>query len=144
MVGDFSNSVGENYADTQCNKLLEISLKITDDESRLDFFRNLQSRGLTTRDIFSFGMKQADIRTIHKDVDMSTSRNAMAAKIKDLKAVLHRDRLLLGHIKKKHLSEQLGNNKHKMKKILKSIRHKTKARHQANDKKYLKKNEHSG
>ena len=75
--------VGEISTGNMHDKLLEIQKRIVDEEERIRLLKTLQRNGLSTRDIFAFTKKQAGLRVINKNIDASTAKVSMSAKIRD-------------------------------------------------------------
>ena len=103
------------------DKLQEIQKKIAVEEERVRLLKNLQSKGLTTRDVASFINNQAKIRSVDKYPDRHTALAAMSAKIRDSNKALKMKRETRHNIKEEY--KTLVNNKgYQVKKIMKDTR----------------------
>ena len=102
-------------------KLLEICNKIEEEKEKFELLKTLQSKGLITRDIMSFVIKQSKIRSHDRWPDKLTARRAMSAKISDSYKTLQIKRNQ-GRVIKNKCLEQLGNKKYKLRSLVKSIR----------------------
>ena len=103
------------------DKLSEIYENIAVAEARKWLFEQLQRENLTTRDIYSFAVKQAQIRTENKEPDLATIKFAMKAKQRDIVTklkTLHVEK----DIKQSELLQSLNGRRFKHKKILKKMK----------------------
>ena len=66
--------LSEIHAANMQEKLLDSCNRINDEQEKLNLLTTLQSKGLVTRDIMSFGVKQASIRTQNRWPDKLTAR----------------------------------------------------------------------
>ena len=103
------------------DKLSKIYDDIAIAEAREWLFTQLQKENLTTRDIYFFALKQAQIRTENKTPDLQTVKFAMKAKQRDISAKL---KALFSAKRKEQnvLLNELEGRRYKYKKILKRIR----------------------
>ena len=84
-----SKSSGAPDGQPYCGTLDKLSRILTDKataESRKWLLTQLNKEKLTTRDIYFFALKQAQIRTENKEPDVQTVRFAMLAKQRDIMA----------------------------------------------------------
>ena len=89
MRSQSENSDGPRHIEGILTKLEEIHRKVMKYETRIWLIRSLTSRGLTTRDVYSFVSKQAKIRSHYRVLDKQTVRSATRAKLKDLRLALY-------------------------------------------------------
>ena len=107
--------------DGTLDKLYKICQKISTTEARAWLFNHLIGKKLTTRDIYFFALKQAQLRTENKDLDPLTIKFAMKAKQRDLKKTLDclwRNKRSL----EATLLLELNGRRYKFKKMLKKIK----------------------
>ena len=105
-----STSNGNQVYSGTIDKLSKIYEDIAVAEARKWLFEQLQRENLTTRDIYFFALKQAQIRTENKEPDLQTIKFAMKAAI--LKTLyIERD------IKQGELLQSLSGRKFKIKKF---------------------------
>ena len=110
-------SGAQPYSET-LDKLSKTFISIATAEARLWLISQLIKERLTTRDIYYFALKQAQIRTENKEPDIATVRFAMKAKQRDIESNL----MQLRSTKKKteeDLLSKLGGRKYKFRKLLK-------------------------
>ena len=80
---------GDNYYSGDDGDLLNWDFnRVMEEEERLDLLKTLNKEGLCTRDVMSFIINQADLRTSIKTPDKKTTRSAMFSKIMDSKESL--------------------------------------------------------
>lgn len=124
-------------------KLLDSCNRINDEQEKLNLLTTLQSKGLVTRDIMSFVVKQASIRTQNRWPDKLTARRAMSAKISDCYKALQWKRSHRKAIKNTCL-DLLGGKKYKLNSLVKSVRREIYKENQTSTsrKKFIEKNNH--
>ena len=83
MTRDTPGPVDAFYTGDNTDSLQEKIHKVLEEQERLQLLKNLNKQGLCTRDILSFVVNQADLRTINKELDSITTSDAMKTKIKD-------------------------------------------------------------
>ena len=105
------------------SKLVRNWRQLNASECNVKLFQKLISNGISTRDIHSFVMKQADLRKIHKGLDKPMSVAAMRSKLKDACAFSVRQRRSVNKLKKE-LLQVIGNKRFKHKRIVREIREK--------------------
>ena len=115
---------GANYAVFNTSELEKAIEKVTDSERKLQLLRELDAKGLCTRDIFSFEKNQALLRVINKSLHKPTIKQAMKAKIDDSKKVLKADISKLNSVRK-WLLDKLGGRRFKLRKLVKKIKKNT-------------------
>ena len=108
------------YSET-IDKLSKILTDMATAEARLWLIFQLCKERLTTRDIYYFALKQAQLRTENKEPDISTVRFAMRAKQRDIESNLTRIRSEKKKIEE-HLLYCLDGRRYKFRKILKKAR----------------------
>ena len=101
------------YSET-IDKLSKILTDMATAEARLWLISQLYKERLTTRDIYYFALKQAQLRTENKEPDISTVRFAMRAKQRDIESNLMRLRSAKKKIEE-HLLNCLDGRKYKLK-----------------------------
>ena len=72
------------------NSLEDTMRKMMLEEVRIWLLKELMRQGLCTRDVYSFAVKQAGLRSSFKSIDEATIRQAMLSKIRDCRATLKR------------------------------------------------------
>ena len=92
-------------------------------ECNINLFKNLLKNDISTRDIHSFVLKQADLRKIHKKLDEPLTRAAMRSKVNDACAYVKRQKRIVGRIKK-DLFNATGQRRYLQRKIIKQVREK--------------------
>ena len=107
------------------SELSEILFEISTAESRLWLLRNMISKNLVTRDVLSFVNKQANLRVVNKDLDQTTIKAAMNAKLVDTENSLQKLKLHLKSLKTTLLKE-VGGRFYKMNRILSKLKEKPK------------------
>ena len=75
--------VGDNYATDKSGELYKSYLKVADEKQRLLMLRTLHKRGICTRDVLSFIVNQAELRSVDKKLDKPLARVAMKSKVHD-------------------------------------------------------------
>ena len=85
-----SQSVQGHYSGNEY-ELFKANMMVMKNELRLWLLRNLMNKDLATRDIYYFVKKQGELRTTIKNPDRKTVRQAMSAKLCDVKATLKRN-----------------------------------------------------
>ena len=90
-------------------------------ECNMKFFKSLLDKNISTRDIFSFVQKQANLRRIYKDLDKSMTKTAVRAKLNDACAFSIRQRRYVNKIKR-DLLKATGYKRFKQKKIINQVR----------------------
>ena len=123
------------------DKLREIYLQIATAEARIWLFRQLLDRNIATRDVQSFVETQADLKRESKNLDMATITAAMRAKYKDTIENLGRLRKEGSSIRS-DLLRDIGGKKHKLRRVMKSIKNETKKLKEDLLKKFKRKVEH--
>ena len=78
-----SRPVGDIDAGETRDLLLENLKKITAERERLVLLQAINRRGKCTRDIMSFLVSQAKLRSVNKSLDRGTCGAAMRSKITD-------------------------------------------------------------
>jgi len=86
-------------------------------------FSKLLSNDISTRDIYSFVRKQADLRRVHKIMDKPMTKAAMKSKLNDACAFSVRQRRVVNKLKL-DLLKATGNKRYKCRRILKQIKSK--------------------
>ena len=122
-------------------ELTEAHRNITLDESRLKLMKDLNNRGLCTRDIYSFACNQADLCVTTSELNRSLISSAMKTKIRDIEQALkdtHRRRRL----NERELLEHYGGHSWKVRKKLKEIKRLLRVEGQELKKKHSKKIDH--
>ena len=118
---NLESPVGENiHAGQLHKKLRDVHQKIADEEQRLRILEKLQRGDLCTRDIMAFAQQQSYKRQINKGWDLTTSRRAMNAKIRDSKKFLTQIRNTSSQIKKQYLLV-LGNKRWRLRQAMREI-----------------------
>ena len=123
------------------SELEEYLHQIMQNESRIWLLRALIRENLSTRDVFSFAKKQAEMRVTIKDLDPATIRQAMMAKVRDLRATL-RTQLNSKMKTEDRIRQTLKEEKYKLKYWLRKIRKPINEERNKIFKKYSKKIDH--
>ena len=130
---------GENTYELE--ELIGTHRKIMRNKSRMQLIRSLLSKGLCTRDIYSFVCIQTDLCEVNTTLDRDTITSAMQAKIRDIKEALG----VHYKVKKRQEDEllrKLDGNSNKWRRKLRAIRKIIKQEKQEIEKDYKKKIEH--
>ena len=114
-------SDGRPAHDGILSKLYKTYENISKLEARTWLFENLQRQNLTTRDIYYFALKQAQLRTENKEPDQQTIKFAMKAKQHDIRVSLSKLMVARKDLENNLLSELLG-RKFKLRKIMKNVK----------------------
>ena len=134
-------SNGGDILDRKTSELQEIHMKVMKDECRMWLLKRLLSLKLSTRDIYSFVLNQANQRVEDDILDMSTSKCAMRSKIRDIGRTLYkayRER----RRKEQEILELLDGKCFTLLKKLRNVRVKVKKEREKLKEAYLKKTEH--
>ena len=135
-----NSPVGDISSGNNSDRLEEIIHGIFEEQERLHLLKELNKKGLCTRDILSFIVNQADLRTCLKSFDQATTREAMKSKISDCRGMLKLKQEEKARTVKKYL-EEAGGHGFKLRKKIKSIRKKLaplrESRQRKNEKKIL-------
>ena len=108
------------------DKLQEIHNEIIMKEERLRLLKSLQSKGLTTADIYHFNKKQASLRIVDKFIDKPTSRVTMSAKIRDAYKSLEQSWRVRQNIKKQ-CKDLMGGRNFKLQRLNRRYRQEAKS-----------------
>ena len=87
----------------------------------IKLFSKLLNKNISTRDIYSFLSKQAQIKKVHKGLSKPMSSAAMRSKLNDACAFTNRQRRVVNKLKR-DLLKATGNRKFKQRRIIKQIR----------------------
>ena len=136
-----SSPVDDDYVGDTGDMLSRICDDVLDETAKLGLLKSLNKRGLCTREVLSFAKNQADLRSSIKTLDMGTTRNAMRSKIRDSMETLRRLHIAKAHSIRRYLEEN-DNKKYKLRKTLKSIKHKQENTNRKRALKYEKKIKH--
>ena len=133
--------VGDNDADKLLNDLREAKMKLRKEQQKFDLLRNLQRKGLMTRDIMSFISQQSNARSFSKKPDKLTARRAMSAKINDAYNSIIIKKETVRNIKKACLAV-LDNKRFKLRKHMKRMGIQADKHHRDRDEKNNRKIKH--
>ena len=78
----------KGHIDGSFSKLLDTSMLVMKDETRIWMLKKLLDKNISTNDVYAFASSQAGLRLYEKVLDKNTVVAAMHAKIRDLKASL--------------------------------------------------------
>ena len=117
------NTDSNRKANTVVGKLVKNWRILIHTECNINFFTKLLKLNISTRDIHSFILKQAQLRKVLKDLDKPLSRTAMRMKLNDSCAFLMRQRRIVNKAKQ-DLLKAVGGKRFKQKKIIKQVREK--------------------
>ena len=78
--------------------------KLMKAECNVNLFTNLLKLDISTKDIFFFVQKQADMRKVHKDLDKPLSRMGMRSKLNDACAFVCRQKRIVSRLKRELLN----------------------------------------
>ena len=121
------STVGDIYSGEKSDDILERFNKVLEEQERLHLLQSLHRGGTCTRDILAFITNQADLRTVNKEIDKTTTKHAMEAKIRDCKKSLTSS-IQARSISIKNCLEKMEGRKYKVKKMIKGIRRQLKPR----------------
>ena len=136
-----NNPVDVVNAENYLRLLQQSDQKLQEEEVRYNMLLQLQKRGLFTRDILSFGIKQAGRRTYAKGIDTAPLTRAMASKIKDSKRTLAERRIINKQIRRDSL-HVLQNRRFLLRKVNKRIKEENMPKIAQKHHAYAKKIEH--
>ena len=134
-----ASSGGMNLSELKV-KLQELYVDNMENRTRKLLLDTMLNENLATRDIFSFGMKQAQIRLFEKNLDKETMKHAMESKIKDLRQAIKNTRREILWIEKL-LRSRLG-KRHKYKRCVKVMKKKIDRMREKRKETYRRKLEH--
>ena len=77
------DAIGEAISGSIEERLEKVMHETLEEQDRLHLLKNLDKKGLATRDIISFISNQADLRRVNKNLDLPIASKAMKSKIKD-------------------------------------------------------------
>ena len=100
MTTDAMNSASDGKAKAVVCKLVSNWRKLIGSESNVHLFAQLIKKGVSTRDIHSFVAKQAKLKKVYRDLDISLSKAAMKGKLKDTLAFNVRQKRMVDKLKK--------------------------------------------
>ena len=132
---------GELNFDELKTRLQETYIKSTEYETRRKLLNTLVNEDLATRDIYSFLMNQAQNRLMDKRLDKKILKQAMGAKISDLKAS-HKQSEIDSKTLEKLLKRALNNKRQKFRRCIRSLKNKSKKIKHLMIKSYKKKIRH--
>ena len=118
---DLCDPVGEDDVANIKAKLKEVHIKIMEEEERIRLLKNLRKKGLFTRDILAFIIKQSEKRLCDKSIDTLTAGRAMNSKIRDATRSLHQRRKECSQLKTQCLVN-FGNKRYKLRRLVKNIK----------------------
>ena len=123
------------------SELLNASIEVMKNETRIWLLKSLMKKNLATRDIFSFAMKQANLRSINKTPDSLTIRRAMCIKLGDIKLSMTHS-FEARRRARQNLLKQLGEKKYILKKHIRNIKREVEEKRTITLEKYRKKIDH--
>ena len=88
MIRKCSDPVGDDYSSDYTDRLEKNIHTLLEEQEGFRLLQDLTKQGLCTRDVLSFTVKQAELRSINKELDSATSSGAMKSNIKECKQVL--------------------------------------------------------
>ena len=136
-----NSPVGDILSGNNSDRLEEIIHGIFEEQERLHLLQELNRKGLCTRDILSFIVNQADLRTCLKEFDETTTREAMNSKISDCRGMLKLKQMEKAKTVAKYL-EETGGHRFKLRKKIKSIRKKLTPLRESRQRKNINKIQH--
>ena len=121
LTSDAMSSYSDGKVNSVVSELARNWRKLNSSECNVKLFTSLLNKNISTRDIYFFIKKQADLRKVNKGLDRPLSRKAMRSKLNDACAFSVRQRRLVNQLKKKLLLAT-GNMRFKHRRIIKELR----------------------
>ena len=115
------NNASNGQVNTVVSKLVKNWRKLVSSECNVRLFRKLLSNDISTRDIYSFVKKQADLKKVHKVMDKPMTKAAMKSKLKDACAFSVRQRRIVNKLKM-DLLKATGNKRYTQKRIIRQVK----------------------